>query len=167
MSLTHVDERGQARMVDVGEKPVTRREAVARGWVVMQPETLALIATGGLPKGDVLAAARLAGIMAAKRTAELIPLCHPLPLDSVAVECRPDEAANAVEVTATVHVTARTGAEMEALVAATVAALTVYDMCKAAEKGIVVGPIELVGKSGGKSGDWRRAPGPSGARRRA
>lgn len=154
MSLTHVDERGQARMVDVGEKPVTRREAVARGWVVMKPETLALIQAGGLPKGDVLAAARIAGIMAAKRTAELIPLCHPLALDSVAVECLPDEAANAVEVTATVHVTARTGAEMEALTAVSAAALTIYDMCKAVDRSMHIESVRLLRKSGGRSGTW-------------
>lgn len=154
MSLTHVDERGQARMVDVGDKPVTRREAVARAWVVMKPETLALIQTGGLPKGDVLAAARIAGIMAAKRTSDLIPLCHPLPLDSVAVECRPDEASNAVEVTATVHVTARTGAEMEALTAAATAALTIYDMCKAVDRSMHIESLRLLRKSGGRSGTW-------------
>jgi len=157
MSLTHVDERGQARMVDVGDKPVTRREAVARGWVVMKPETLALIQTGGLPKGDVLATARLAGIMAAKRTWELIPLCHPLPIDSVAVDCRPDEAANAVEVTATVHVTARTGAEMEALTAVSVAALTIYDMCKAVDRSMHIESVRLLKKSGGRSGTWELA----------
>ncbi len=154
MSLTHVDERGQARMVDVGDKEVTRREAVARGWVVMQPETLALIQAGGLPKGDVLATARIAGITAAKRTWELIPLCHPLPLDSVAVDCRPDEAANAVEITATVRVTARTGAEMEALTAVSVAALTIYDMCKAVDRSMHIESVRLFKKSGGRSGTW-------------
>jgi cyclic pyranopterin phosphate synthase len=154
MALTHLDERGQARMVDVGEKPVTRREAVARGWVVMKPETLLLIESGGLPKGDVLATARLAGIMAAKRTSELIPLCHPLPLDAVAVECRPDEASNAVEITATVHVTARTGAEMEALTAVSLAALTIYDMCKAVDRGMHIEAVRLLRKSGGQSGTW-------------
>ncbi len=154
MSLSHVDERGQARMVDVGDKPETRRQAVARGWVTMKPETLALIQAGGLPKGDVLATARLAGIMAAKRTWELIPLCHPLPLDSVAVECRPDESANAVEITATVHVTARTGAEMEALTAVAVAGLTIYDMCKAVDRSMRIESVRLLSKSGGRSGTW-------------
>ncbi len=154
MTLSHIDERGQARMVDVGAKPETRREAVARGWVVMKPETLVLIQSGGLPKGDVLATARLAGIMAAKRTWELIPLCHPLPLDSVAVECRPDATTNAVEITATVRVTARTGAEMEALTAVAVAALTVYDMCKAADRSMHIEAVRLLSKSGGRSGTW-------------
>ncbi len=156
MTLSHIDERGQARMVDVGDKPVTRREAVAQGWVVIKPETLALIQTGGMPKGDVLATARLAGIMAAKRTWELIPLCHPLPLDSVAVELRPDEAASAVEITATVHVTARTGAEMEALTAVSVAALTNYDMCKAVDRSMRIEAVQLLKKSGGRSGMWVR-----------
>ncbi len=156
MSLSHIDERGQAHMVDVGDKPVTRREAVARGWVVMQPETLALIQEGGLPKGDVLATARLAGIMAAKRTSDLIPLCHPLPIDSIAVDCRPDDAANAVEITATVRVTARTGAEMEALTAVAVAALTIYDMCKAVDRSMRVEAVQLERKSGGRSGTWER-----------
>ncbi len=154
MSLTHVDEHGQAHMVDVGNKPETRREAVARGWVTMKPETLALIEAGGLPKGDVLATARLAGIMAAKHTWDLIPLCHPLPLDSVAVECRPDEAANAVEITATVHVTARTGAEMEALTAVAVAGLTIYDMCKAVDRSMRIESVRLLRKSGGRTGTW-------------
>lgn len=154
MKLTHVDERGQAHMVDVGEKPVTRREAVARGWVVMKPETLLLIQSGGMPKGDVLATARLAGIMAAKRTSELIPLCHPLPLDSVSVDLQPNESTNAVEITATVHVTARTGAEMEALTAVSVAALTIYDMCKAVDRSMHIESIRLFKKSGGQSGTW-------------
>lgn len=154
MSLTHIDERGRARMVDVGPKPATRREAVAGCWVVMRPETLALIQTGGIPKGDVLATARLAGIMAAKHTWQLIPLCHPLPIDVVEVECRPDDAASAVEITATVRATARTGAEMEALTAATVAGLTIYDMCKAVDRGMHLEAVRLLRKSGGKSGTW-------------
>ena len=154
MTLSHVDERGQARMVDVGRKPETEREAVARGWVVMKPETLALIQSGGLPKGDVFAAARLAGIMAAKRTWELIPLTHPLPLDSVAVDVQADEAANAVVITATVRVTARTGAEMEALTAVAVAALTIYDMTKAVDRSMHIESVRLLKKSGGQSGTW-------------
>ena len=154
MTLSHIDERGQARMVDVGRKPETEREAVARGWVVMKPETLALIQTGGLPKGDVFAVARLAGIMAAKRTWELIPLTHPLPLDSVAVDVRADEAANAVAITATVRVTARTGAEMEALTAVAVAALTIYDMTKAVDRSMHLESVRLLKKSGGQSGTW-------------
>lgn len=156
MSLTHVDERGRARMVDVGEKPVTRREATAGAWVVMKPETLALIQTGGIPKGDVLATARLAGIMAAKHTWELIPLCHPLPVDAVTVECRPDEPASGIEITATVCVTARTGAEMEALTAASVTALTIYDMCKAVDQEMRIEAVRLLRKSGGRSGTWVR-----------
>ena len=152
MTLSHVDERGQARMVDVGDKAVTRRAATARGYVVMQPETLALIQTGAAPKGDVLAAGRLAGIMAAKRTWELIPLCHPLTLEHVAVECRPDEAGSGVEITATVRVTAKTGAEMEALTAVAVAALTIYDMLKAADRGMHIEAVRLVRKEGGRSG---------------
>jgi cyclic pyranopterin monophosphate synthase len=156
MQLSHIDERGQARMVDVGEKPETQREAIARGWVVMKPETLVLIQTGGAPKGDVLATARLAGIMAAKRTWELIPLSHPLPLTFVGVECRPDDAANAVEITATVRVTARTGAEMEAMTAVSVAALTIYDMCKAVDSSMHIDNIALLSKSGGRSGQWVR-----------
>ena len=158
LSLTHLDERGQARMVDVGEKPVTRREAVARGRVLMKPETLALIQAGGLPKGDVLATARLAGIMAAKRTWELIPLCHPLSLDAVTVDLRPDEAGAAIEITATVHVTARTGAEMEALTAVSVAGLTIYDMCKAVDRSMRIEGVQLERKSGGRSGEWTRDP---------
>lgn len=154
MALTHIDERGQAHMVDVGHKPITEREAVARGWVVMQPETLALIQSGGLPKGDVFAAARLAGIMAAKRTYEIIPLAHPLPLDSVAVDVRADEAASAVEITATVRVTARTGAEMEALTAVAVAGLTIYDMAKAVDRSMHIESVRLLKKSGGESGTW-------------
>jgi len=159
MSLSHVDERGQARMVDVGSKAVTQREAVASGWVIMKPETLALIQAGGVAKGDVLAVARLAGIMAAKRTWELIPLCHPLPLDAVTVECRPDQEASGVEITATVRVTARTGAEMEALTAVSVAGLTIYDMCKAVDRGMRIEAVRLESKSGGRSGRWVRGDG--------
>jgi cyclic pyranopterin phosphate synthase len=156
MALTHIDERGQAHMVDVGHKPITEREAVARGWVVMQPETLALIQSGGMPKGDVFAAARLAGIMAAKRTYEIIPLAHPLPLDSVAVDVRADEAASAVEITATVRVTARTGAEMEALTAVCAGCLALYDMIKALDRGAAIREVVLLQKSGGRSGTYRR-----------
>ena len=154
--LTHFDARGNAAMVDVTDKPVTDRTATARARIVMQPETLALILRGDAKKGDVLGVARLAGIMAAKRTAELIPLCHPLPISSVAVELTPDAAHNAVEIAATVRTTGRTGVEMEALTAASVAALTVYDMCKAVDRGMRIEAIRVVEKSGGKSGDFRQ-----------
>ena len=154
MSLTEIEERGQARMPDVGEKPVTRREALARGWVVMKPETLALIRTGGLPKGDALSTARLAGIMAAKRTPDLLPLSHPLLLDSARVECRPDDAANAVEITAAVHASGRSGPEMQALTAVCVAALTIYDMCSAADRSVHIESVRLLRRAGGQSGTW-------------
>ena len=150
--LTHIDRRGNATMVDVSAKATTEREAIARGTVTMQPETLARISEGGLKKGDVLGVARIAGIMAAKRTHELIPLCHPLALSAVTVELEPDRTRNAVDITATVKVTGPTGVEMEALTAVSVAALTVYDMCKAIDRGMVVSDIRLVRKSGGKSG---------------
>jgi indole-3-glycerol phosphate synthase len=152
--LSHVDAEGRARMVDVSDKDETDRIAVAGARVVMRPETLARIQAGEIAKGDVLATARLAGIMAAKRTAELIPLCHPLALTSVAVEleCKPER--SAVEITATCRLKGRTGVEMEALTAASVAALTIYDMCKAIDRGMVVTDLRLLKKSGGKSGDY-------------
>ena len=152
--LTHFDKEGKAAMVDVGAKPETERVAIARGRVTMKPETLALVSAGAMGKGDVLGVARLAGIMAAKRTAELIPLCHPLALSSVAVDLTLDEAASAVEIAATVKLTGRTGVEMEALTAVSVAALTVYDMCKAADRDMSISDIRLVRKSGGKSGTY-------------
>ncbi len=142
-------------MVDVSEKAVTVREATARGRVAMQPQTLRLIVEGRVPKGDVLAVARVAGIMAAKRTSELIPLCHPLPLSAVEVALTPDDEAAAIDVEARVRTTAQTGVEMEALTAVSVAALTVYDMCKAVERTIRIEAIRLVAKSGGKSGEFR------------
>ncbi len=154
--LTHLDQRGQARMVDVGAKPETVREAVARGRVRMNPSTLRLITAGEAPKGDVLAAARIAGIMAAKRTGDLIPLCHPIGLDSVSVELRPDAEASTVEIEAVTRTTGRTGVEMEALTAVSVAALTLYDMAKAVDRGMVIDAVRLVRKSGGKSGLWER-----------
>ncbi len=172
--LTHFDEGGAARMVDVGGKPVTRREARARGRVLMAPETLELIRTGGIQKGDVLGVARLAAIMAAKATGGIVPLCHPLPLDGVEVDFRLEPGAAepapdaprpagpgqgreaAVEIEATVRTTARTGAEMEALTAVAVAGLTIYDMCKAADRAMVIDGIRLVEKAGGRSGHWRR-----------
>ena len=153
--LTHLDEKGRARMVDVGAKDVTARLAVARGRIETSAGTLRRIMDGDLPKGDVLAVARTAAIMAAKQTPSLIPLCHPLPLDSVEVEFEP-VGDTTLEVRATVRVTARTGAEMEALTAVAVGALTVYDMVKAIDRGVSIHAVELVEKSGGKSGDWRR-----------
>ena len=152
--LTHLDESGRARMVDVGAKPPTRREATAVGSVVMQPETLALIVAGELQKGDALATARIAGIMAAKQTPSLIPLCHPIPLSRVAVDLVPDQTASAVRISATVATTAQTGVEMEAMTAVCVAALTLYDMCKAVDRAIRFEGVRLVRKSGGVSGDF-------------
>ena len=152
--LTHFDEHGAARMVDVSDKPATARRAVARGWIAMAPDTLARVTAGSAAKGDVLGVARLAGIMAAKRTAELIPLCHPLPLSRVAVDLVPDLEAGRVAVEATVATTGPTGVEMEALTAVSVAALTVYDMLKAADRGMVIGVIRLALKEGGKSGRY-------------
>lgn len=154
--LTHLDERGQATMVDVGEKAVTTRTALAAGEVRMAPATLAAIRDGAAPKGDVLAAARIAGIQAAKRTPDLIPLCHTLLLTKVAVDFTIDEAASRVAITATVRCNGQTGVEMEALTAVSVAALTIYDMAKALDKAMVIENIRLLEKAGGKSGDWRR-----------
>jgi cyclic pyranopterin phosphate synthase len=155
-NLTHLDDEGQARMVDVGAKAETEREAVAAGRVTMRPETLSALRRGDLPKGDVLGAARIAGIMAAKRTSELIPLCHSLLLSSVAVEFGFDEDASAVEIRATVRCKGQTGVEMEALTAVSIAALTIYDMAKAIERGMVIEDLRLLEKRGGKSGEWKR-----------
>ncbi|HEY5476267.1 MAG TPA: cyclic pyranopterin monophosphate synthase MoaC [Tepidiformaceae bacterium] len=152
--LSHVDEKGAARMVDVSAKADTVREALAEGFVVMQSATLALIQEGGLPKGDVLAVARVAGIMAAKRTSELIPMCHPLPISGVTVDLAP-VATDRLRIAATVRTTGKTGVEMEALTAVSVAALTVYDMCKAVDRGMRVEGVRLLEKRGGKSGEWR------------
>jgi len=160
--LSHVDRHGQARMVDISDKDETKREAVARGVITMRPETLRLIQQGSLPKGDVLAAARLAGVMAAKRVPDLIPLCHPLLLTSVEIEFTPSEESGRLDIESRVRITGRTGAEMEALAAVAVAALTVYDMCKAVDRAMVIGSIRLVVKKGGKSGTYRR-PGENGA----
>ena len=151
--LSHTDEQGHARMVDVSSKPDTQREAIARGVIRMRPETLALIQSGGVPKGDVIGVARLAGIMAAKRTHELIPLCHPLLLTDIAVDITPNEAESALDISATVRTTGKTGVEMEALTAVTIAALTVYDMCKAVDRGMRVESVRLAEKRGGKSGE--------------
>ena len=157
--LTHLDDQGSAHMVDVGEKAITQRECVARGEVRMDASTLALITDGKVPKGDVLATARLAGIQGAKRTPEWIPLAHPMPLDSVEVVLTPEPDSPegprlCIEATARAHW--RTGVEMEALVAASAAGLTVYDMCKAVDRGMSVEAVRLVSKRGGKSGDWHR-----------
>jgi cyclic pyranopterin phosphate synthase len=152
--LSHIDDAGRARMVDVTAKDETLRVAVARGRVVMQPETLRLLLRGEIAKGNVLTTAQVAGTMAAKKTSELIPMCHPLLLTGIDVELTPDETANAVEITATVRTTGKTGVEMEALTAVSVAALTVYDMCKAVDRGMRVDGVRLVSKTGGKSGDW-------------
>ncbi len=154
--LTHLDEKGHASMVDVADKDVTSRTAVAQGAVHMEAATLTAIREGEVPKGDVLAAARIAGIMAAKRTPELIPLCHTLLLSKVAVDFEVDEAANTIIITAEVRCKGQTGVEMEALTAVSVAALTIYDMAKALEKGMVIGEIRLLEKQGGKSGAYVR-----------
>ena len=154
--LTHLDEHGTARMVDVGDKPATDRRAVARAVVRMSPDTAATVQAGDAPKGDVLGTARIAGVLAAKRTGELIPLCHPLGLDHVDVDAEVDAAAGTVTLTAEARVTARTGVEMEAMTAVSVAALTVYDMVKAIDRGMTIEGIQLTHKSGGKSGDWQR-----------
>jgi cyclic pyranopterin phosphate synthase len=156
-NFTHFDSEGRAVMVDVTQKPVTERSATAAARVLMQPETLAAIQAGQIGKGDVLAVARLAGIMAAKRTPDLIPLCHPLALTSVKVDLtlNPDE--NAVEISATCKLSGKTGVEMEALTAASVAALTVYDMCKALDKGMQITDLRLTHKAGGKSGEFTQA----------
>lgn len=154
--LTHLDESGQARMVDVGHKVETERVAVAQGAVTMRPETLQLIIAGNMKKGDVLTIAQLAGVMAAKRTSELIPLCHPLLPHHIDVLCTPNAAAARVDIEATVRVQGKTGVEMEALTAVSVAALTIYDMAKAVDRGMQLTGIQLVRKSGGASGDWQR-----------
>jgi cyclic pyranopterin phosphate synthase len=153
--LSHINAAGQATMVDVGEKAVTRREAVARGRILLQDETLQLLQQNALPKGNAIETARLAGIMAAKRTGELIPLCHPLGLDFVDVQITP--AKNSLEIEATARCYGQTGVEMEALTAVSVAALTIYDMCKAVDKMMVIDEIRLVKKSGGRSGDFVRS----------
>lgn len=154
--LTHLDESGKAKMVDVGHKPVSVRQAIAEGFITLAAGTLRAIADQRVPKGEVLGTARIAGIMAAKRTPELIPLCHTLLLTKAAVEFEIDEAAGRVLITATVRCNGQTGVEMEALTAVSIAALTIYDMAKALDKTMVIGDIRLLQKSGGKSGDWQR-----------
>ena len=155
--LTHVDADGRARMVDVSAKAATVREARAKGRIIMEPATLALALSGGAKKGDVRAVAEIAGVMAAKRTADLIPLCHPLPLDAVVVSVEASPDGSGLSVTATTRTTGRTGVEMEALTAATVALLTLYDMLKAVDRGMTIEAVRVVAKSGGASGDWTLA----------
>jgi len=152
--LTHFDSQGRAVMVDVTEKPVTSRTATARAKITLRPETLAIILAGTAKKGDVLGTARLAGIMAAKRTADLIPLCHPLPITAVTLDLQPGE--NAIEIEATIRTTGQTGVEMEALTAASIAALTIYDMCKAIDRGMRIEALRVVHKDGGKSGRFEQ-----------
>ena len=153
--LTHFDADGQAHMVDVGDKSETRRVAVSRGAIKMQPATFAMIKAGSAKKGDVLGIARIAAIQASKRAAELIPLCHPIPLTRVTVEFDPDEAVSTIACTVTAETVGRTGVEMEALTAVTVALLTIYDMCKAVDRGMQIDDVRLVEKRGGKSGHWK------------
>ena len=153
--LSHFGDSGQAQMVDVGEKPATERQATAGGRIGMKPETLRLITEGDVRKGDVLAVARLSGIMAAKRTSELIPLCHPLRLTGITIDFNPDTNASEISILATVKAHDRTGVEMEALVAVSTAALTIYDMCKSHDRGMTISGIRLLEKSGGKSGHYR------------
>jgi cyclic pyranopterin phosphate synthase len=152
--LSHIDETGRARMVDVGAKDITERVAVAKGRIMMKPDTLRLIREGGFKKGDVIGVARLAGVMAAKRTSDLIPLCHPVPLTQVTVDLDELASGDGLEITATAKAAWKTGVEMEALTAATVAGLTVYDMCKAADRGMRIESVRVVSKTGGKSGDF-------------
>lgn len=154
--LTHIDENGAAHMVDVSAKQTTSRQAVASGHVAMSAEARDAIAQGLVKKGDVLAVARVAGIMGAKKTSDLIPLCHPLPLSSVSIDLEIDE--SGITATATAKIAAQTGVEMEALTAVSVALLTIYDMAKALDKGMIISDIRLLEKTGGKSGDWRREP---------
>ena len=159
MPLTHLDERGAARMVDVADKPITTRTAIAEGRVLMRPETLRMILEGNAKKGDVLGAARIAGIMAAKRTHELIPLCHPLALSRVELEIEAEEAPAALRVAASVRVTGQTGVEMEALTAAAVACLTIYDMAKAVDRAMTITGVRVLEKTGGQSGEYRAEAG--------
>jgi cyclic pyranopterin monophosphate synthase len=155
-ALTHLDSQGHAHMVDVGDKAHTQRLATAEAWVQMQPATLQLITDGKHKKGDVLAVARIAGIQAAKKCSDLIPLCHPLLLTSIKVELTPERATNSIHIQATCGLSGQTGVEMEALTAVSVAALTLYDMCKAVDRGMVITNIQLLDKQGGKSGHWQR-----------
>jgi cyclic pyranopterin monophosphate synthase len=164
--LTHVDRTGRPRMVDVSDKAVTARRAVAEAFVTMSQETLSLVIDGATPKGDVMSVAELAGVMGGKRTSELIPLCHPLALTDLLVSVTPDRGANGLRIRAEAATTAQTGVEMEALTAASVAALTVYDMVKGVERGVEIREVRLVSKTGGKSGEWRRVEQSDGERPR-
>jgi len=155
--FNHLNQRGEVHMVDVGDKTVTARRAVAEGWISMQAATLQAIVSQSLKKGDVLAVARIAGIMASKKTAELIPLCHPIALSHVDIELLPDAASARVHCRASVDTRGVTGVEMEALTAVQISLLTIYDMCKALDRGMVISDVRLVSKSGGKSGDWQRS----------
>lgn len=155
--LSHINAKGEANMVNIGDKAVTQRSATAQSFVYMKPETLDMIVAGDHHKGDVFAVARIAGIQAAKKCSDLIPLCHPLMLTAIELELKADPAQNCVEIQATCRLAGKTGVEMEALTAASVAALTIYDMCKAVDKGMQIGPTALLQKTGGKSGDWFRA----------
>ncbi len=155
-ALTHIDEEGRAKMVDIGEKPPTRRQAVAEGFVKMKGSTLDLIVSGKIPKGDVLQVARIAGICAAKKSPELIPLCHPIRIDSVSVDFEVSRKRCAIQIRSCVKATDRTGVEIEALTAVLVAALTVYDMCKAVDREMEIESVRLISKSGGRSGEWKR-----------
>jgi cyclic pyranopterin phosphate synthase len=154
--LTHLDRSGRPRMVDVSDKPVTARRATAEALVAVSPETMSMVIDGGGPKGDVLGVAEIAGVMAGKKTSELIPLCHPLPLTDLVVSVTPDRTAGVLRVKAEVATTAQTGVEMEAMTAASVAALTIYDMVKGVERGVEVRSVRLISKTGGKSGEWHR-----------
>lgn len=153
--LSHFNEAGEAHMVDVGDKPITARQAISEGYISMQPETLRLIMTGNHKKGDVLGIARIAGIMASKKTADLIPLCHPIALSHVEIQLEPQPETNRVYCQTTVKTSGQTGVEMEALTATQIALLTIYDMCKAVDRGMVIEGVRLLEKSGGKSGDWK------------
>lgn len=155
--FTHFNARGEARMVDISDKPITVRTAIAEGWISMYADTMAMIRDGEHKKGDVLAIARVAGIMAAKRTAELVPLCHPIMLTRIALEFKTDPKDNSVHAIATAQTRERTGVEMEAMTAVQIALLTIYDMCKAVDRAMVINNVRLVHKSGGKSGEWNRA----------
>ena len=155
VKLTHFNRRGQAHMVDVGAKTITRRKAVAEGRILMQPETLSLIIEGGHKKGDVLGIARVAGIMAAKKTPELVPLCHPLSITSIEIDLKPNNN-NSIHCLARVEAAGQTGVEMEALTAVQITLLTIYDMCKAVDRGMTIDQVQLLEKSGGKSGKWKR-----------
>lgn len=157
-TLTHLNSKGEAQMVDIADKPISHREAVAVSTISMTPETLAMIIDGRHDKGDVFAVARVAGIQAAKKCSELIPLCHPLMLSKITVDLSADTERSCVNITATCKLDGKTGVEMEALTAASIAALTIYDMCKAVDKGMVIEHTRLLTKTGGKSGDWRAAP---------